>query len=160
MYEEGLPNIWGNAQIFSHIWGGRLLYMTLQLVPSEFPYIWEKFYFLFYQFEENLRGQGKLAPLSHIQNPFHPQDLPLADTHTAGPGDGTLGLFLWHIGFALVSKSLKRCILFALLNSPNPSPQRGLNSKSAHAPSIPFSLRLQEIHYCKMGKLCFWKLRM
>ncbi len=23
IYEEGLPNIWGNAQIFSHIWGGR-----------------------------------------------------------------------------------------------------------------------------------------
>jgi hypothetical protein len=21
--KEGLPNIWGNAQIFPHIWGGR-----------------------------------------------------------------------------------------------------------------------------------------
>jgi hypothetical protein len=23
IYEEGLPNIWGNAQIFPHIWGVR-----------------------------------------------------------------------------------------------------------------------------------------
>ena len=23
IYEEGPPNIWGNAQIFNHIWGGR-----------------------------------------------------------------------------------------------------------------------------------------
>ncbi len=37
-YEEGLPNIWGNAQIFPHIWGGRWSYMTLQLLHSEFPY--------------------------------------------------------------------------------------------------------------------------
>ncbi len=49
IYEEGLPNIWGNAQIFSHIWGGLLSYMTLQLLPSGFPYIWGKFCFLFYQ---------------------------------------------------------------------------------------------------------------
>jgi hypothetical protein len=26
IYEEGLPNIWGNAQIFLHIWGGRYSY--------------------------------------------------------------------------------------------------------------------------------------
>ncbi len=31
IYEEGIPNIWGNAQIFHHIWGGRQSYMTLQL---------------------------------------------------------------------------------------------------------------------------------
>ncbi len=46
IYEEGLPNIWGNAQIFPHIWGGRYSYMTLQLLHFEFPYIWGKFYFL------------------------------------------------------------------------------------------------------------------
>jgi hypothetical protein len=49
IYEEGLPNIWGNAQIFSHIWGGRQSYMTLQLLHSEFPYIRGKLDFLFYQ---------------------------------------------------------------------------------------------------------------
>ncbi len=48
-YEEGLPNIWGNAQIFSHIWGSSSLNMTLQLLPSGFPYIWRKFGFLFFQ---------------------------------------------------------------------------------------------------------------
>jgi hypothetical protein len=47
IYEEGLPNKWGNAQIFNHIWGGRNSYMTLHLIPSEFPYKWGKFDFLF-----------------------------------------------------------------------------------------------------------------
>jgi hypothetical protein len=42
MYEEGLPNIWGNAQIVPHIWGGRKSYRTLQLLHSEFPYIIEE----------------------------------------------------------------------------------------------------------------------
>ncbi len=37
------------AQIFSHIWGVRKSYITLQPLPSEFPYIWGKFNFLFYQ---------------------------------------------------------------------------------------------------------------
>ncbi len=45
--EEGPPNIWGYAQIFPYIWGGRQSYMTLQLLHSEFPHIWGKFYFLF-----------------------------------------------------------------------------------------------------------------
>ncbi len=48
-YMWGLPNIWGNAQIFSHIWGGHLSYLTLQPLPSEFPNTWRKFNFLFYQ---------------------------------------------------------------------------------------------------------------
>ncbi len=48
IYKEGLP-IWGNAQIVPHIWGGRKSYMTLQLLHSEFPYIWGKYDFLFYQ---------------------------------------------------------------------------------------------------------------
>ncbi len=30
-------NIWGNAQIFPHIGGGRLSHMTLQLLHSKFP---------------------------------------------------------------------------------------------------------------------------
>ncbi len=49
LYEEGLPDIWGNAQIFHPIWGGRYLYTTLQLLHYEFPYIWGKFDFLFYE---------------------------------------------------------------------------------------------------------------
>jgi hypothetical protein len=47
IYEEGLPNLWGNAQIFNHRWGGRSSYMTLQLIPSEFPYIWINLIFFF-----------------------------------------------------------------------------------------------------------------
>ncbi len=46
--EEGLPNIWGNAQIFRQ-WGGHYSHMTLQLLHSEFSYLWGKLYFLFYQ---------------------------------------------------------------------------------------------------------------
>ncbi len=34
---------------FSHIWGGRWAHMTLQPLPSGFPYKWGKFCFLFYQ---------------------------------------------------------------------------------------------------------------
>ncbi len=51
LYEEGLPNIiiWGNTKIFNHIWGACYSYMTLQLLHSEFHYIWGKFYFIFYQ---------------------------------------------------------------------------------------------------------------
>ncbi len=47
---EGLPNIWGNAQIFPHTYMRRPceLHMTLQLLHSEVPYIWGKFDFLFY----------------------------------------------------------------------------------------------------------------
>jgi len=36
-------------QLQSHIWGRASGYMTLQLLHSEFPFIWEKFDFLFYQ---------------------------------------------------------------------------------------------------------------
>jgi hypothetical protein len=48
-HEEGLSNIWGNAQIVNHIWRGRWSYMSLRLLHSEFPYICGKFDFLFYQ---------------------------------------------------------------------------------------------------------------
>ncbi len=37
------------GEIFSHILGSRSSYMTLQLLHSEFPNIWGKVYFLFYQ---------------------------------------------------------------------------------------------------------------
>ncbi len=39
----------GNNCAFPHILGSPSSYMTLQLLHSEFPYIWGKFYFLFYQ---------------------------------------------------------------------------------------------------------------
>ncbi len=38
-----------NLRIFPHILGSLSSYMTLQLLHSEFPYIWGKFGFLFYQ---------------------------------------------------------------------------------------------------------------
>ncbi len=45
IYEEGLLNIWGNAQIFSH---SRRTRGPLQLLPSEFPYM-RKISSFFYQ---------------------------------------------------------------------------------------------------------------
>jgi hypothetical protein len=51
MRKRGLPSIWGNAQIFPHICGlwRPLIIYDLQLLHSEFPFIWGKFDFLFYQ---------------------------------------------------------------------------------------------------------------
>ncbi len=49
IYEEVLPNIWGNAQIFNHVWGLPSVIYDFATAPSEFPYIWGKVYFLFYQ---------------------------------------------------------------------------------------------------------------
>jgi hypothetical protein len=48
--EEGLPNIRGNAQIFSHtVYEEAVSHMTLQPFPSGFPYVYEKnFLSLFY----------------------------------------------------------------------------------------------------------------
>ncbi len=34
---------------FPHILGSHSSYMTLQPIPSGFPYLWGKFYFIFYQ---------------------------------------------------------------------------------------------------------------
>ncbi len=42
-------HIWGNICSFPHILGSHSSYMTLQLLHSEFPYMWGKFSFLFYQ---------------------------------------------------------------------------------------------------------------
>ncbi len=52
-----LIHIWGNICAFPHILGSPSSYMTLQLLNSEFPCIWGKFYFLFYQ----CGGRGTLA---------------------------------------------------------------------------------------------------
>ncbi len=43
------PHIWGNICAFPHILGSPSSYRTLQLLHSEFPYIWGKLDFLFYQ---------------------------------------------------------------------------------------------------------------
>ncbi len=49
IYEEGLPNIWRNAQIFHRICMRRpLVIYDFAPDPSEFPYLWEKISFLFY----------------------------------------------------------------------------------------------------------------
>ncbi len=41
--------VWGNAQIFSPYLRRSLVIYDFAPDPSEFPYIWGKFYFLFYQ---------------------------------------------------------------------------------------------------------------
>ncbi len=41
--------VWGNICAFPHISESPSSYMTLQLLHSEFSYIWGKLYFLFYQ---------------------------------------------------------------------------------------------------------------
>ncbi len=45
IYDEGLPNIWGNAQIFHRIMKRLLVIYDFAPDPSGFPYIWGKFYF-------------------------------------------------------------------------------------------------------------------
>ncbi len=47
----------GNICAFPHTLGRPSSYMTLQLLHSEFPYIWEKFDFLFYQCDVPVFGQ-------------------------------------------------------------------------------------------------------
>ncbi len=49
IYDYRPPHIWGYMCAFSHILGSPSSYMALQLLHSEFPYIWGKFDFLFYQ---------------------------------------------------------------------------------------------------------------
>jgi hypothetical protein len=43
-YGEGLPNIWGNGQIFNHI---HLSYMTSQPIPSDISLYMRKIFFSF-----------------------------------------------------------------------------------------------------------------
>ncbi len=47
IYDDGLPNIWGKAQIFYHTWGGLYSHMILHPIRYEFPYILGKFLFSF-----------------------------------------------------------------------------------------------------------------
>ncbi len=47
IYEKGLPNIWGNAQIFSPYMRRSLVIYDFAPVSSKFPNIWGNFYFLF-----------------------------------------------------------------------------------------------------------------
>jgi hypothetical protein len=47
IYEEGLPNMWGNAQIFSPYMKKSLVIYYFAPNPSEFPNLWGKFSFLF-----------------------------------------------------------------------------------------------------------------
>ncbi len=54
-YEEGLPNIWGNAKYFP-IHEEAVSHMTFQLLHSEIPNIWGKFDFLFYQYTRFPKG--------------------------------------------------------------------------------------------------------
>ncbi len=54
-------SIWGNICAFPHILGSPFLYMTLQLLHSEFPYLWGKFDFLFYQCGVNILGAPPLC---------------------------------------------------------------------------------------------------
>ncbi len=56
---------WGNICAFPHILGSPSSYMTLQLLHSEFPYIWGKFSFLFYQCITN-RGTMQRTPSSMV----------------------------------------------------------------------------------------------
>ncbi len=49
MYDWRPPHIWGNICAFPQILGSPSPYRTLQLFHSEFPYLWGKVFFLFYQ---------------------------------------------------------------------------------------------------------------
>ncbi len=64
--EEGLPNIWGKAQIFHNIMKRLLVIYDFAPDPSEFPYIWGKFYFIFYQcvFLNQSMNFQKILPFS------------------------------------------------------------------------------------------------
>ncbi len=68
------PHIWGNICAFPHILGSPSLNMTLQLLHYEFPYIWGKFDFLFYQCASDIT-----LPSHHghnlIPTPFPPPPL-------------------------------------------------------------------------------------
>jgi hypothetical protein len=46
--DKVLPETLLGFASFTHILGSPSSYMTLQLIPSQFPYIWGKFRFLFF----------------------------------------------------------------------------------------------------------------
>ncbi len=52
IYEVGLPNIWGNAQIFHHVYeeaGSHIYDFATASFLNFLIYIWGQFYFLFFQ---------------------------------------------------------------------------------------------------------------
>ncbi len=65
--EIGPPHIWLNISAFPHILESPSSYMTLQLLHSDFPYIWGKLDFLFYQYGKIPLPYKNLAPLTHYK---------------------------------------------------------------------------------------------
>ncbi len=57
IYEEGLPTIWGNAQIFSPYMRMSLVIYDFAPDPSEFPNIWGN---LFYQCVVKLKSSSRI----------------------------------------------------------------------------------------------------
>ncbi len=74
IYEEELPNVWGNAQIFHYTYEEAVSHIWLCTRSLEFPNIWGKFYFIFYQCTVFL-----LFLTSKIHCPPHPFQRPSAD---------------------------------------------------------------------------------
>jgi hypothetical protein len=62
IYEEGVPNIWGNAQIFSPFMRRSLVIYDFAPDPSKFPNVWGKFYFLFHQCSLNSHCMRRKKP--------------------------------------------------------------------------------------------------
>jgi hypothetical protein len=58
-----------NICAFPHILGSPSSYMTLHTIPSKFPYMWGKFYFLFlsvYTFRRFKDLSGRRRPVSSL----------------------------------------------------------------------------------------------
>ncbi len=92
IYEEGLPNMWGNAQIFPHIWGGRYSSKTLQLLHFEFHIYEENLIFFFinvlYLFPFRLYTpvpNWSSITLPNWTIPLHNRAIPLATWDTSFP---------------------------------------------------------------------------
>ncbi len=68
-YEEELPNVWGNAQIFHHIWGlsRPLVIYDFATAPFWVSYIWGKFDFLFYQWGRCMRLCKAVCRACYVQ---------------------------------------------------------------------------------------------
>ncbi len=58
MYEEGLPNIWRNAQIFPPIWGG-LSHIDFATAPFWISLYMRKIFFSIYQWRKTARRGNK-----------------------------------------------------------------------------------------------------
>ena len=80
-----------NICAFPHILGSPFSYMTLQLLHSEFPYIWEKFDFLFYQCTREKHSenpQKERCHSSYIQGVERTGDSPLPSAPASGEQGG------------------------------------------------------------------------